>query len=262
MARRRCPGSDESAASPALVGRATEHELRAGVELGHLTCKSGRERPIVGVEAHDQVARAHRQAVVQRIHESAVPLVSENPQAFVGNSRRELLARLVGRAVIDDDQFEIGEGLAEDAVDRLADRTAAVEDGKEHRDAGVPARGSDCCDRRRGTCRRRPTPPSLETRDKAATSGLPARSLLRSQPQRSCCVTASSPDVAEARGVDGSDPFQACRRVGHRPQLRRVLVEGVLGTLKSIAVTAVRTARITVPGDERPIDARRRQPGS
>ena len=75
-------------------------------------------------------------------------------------------------------------------------------------------------------------------------------------------MAVSSLDIADARGIDSSDPLQAGRSAGHRTQLGRVLVERVLSTLESIEVTAVRPPDVAVPRDERAIDAGRRQSSS
>jgi hypothetical protein len=49
--------------------------------------------------------------------------------------RAEQLRRTIGRAVVDDQELEVGEALGQDALNGLAHELFTIEDGHEHGDA-------------------------------------------------------------------------------------------------------------------------------
>ena len=67
-----------------------------------------------------------------RIVRNEINLVANDSHARIGD-RVEDLARLVGRGVIDDQEFEISEALAENAIDCTAEMTCSIVHRHEYR---------------------------------------------------------------------------------------------------------------------------------
>ena len=63
-----------------------------------------------------------------------VPVVRDDAEPWIAGASRQFGGRLIGRAIVDDDQLEVREGLGEDAVDGPSDELAAVEHRHQYRD--------------------------------------------------------------------------------------------------------------------------------
>src|SRR5262249_16689146 len=108
---------------------------------------------------------------VERRAETELRLVPQDAQPWI-RDRGEQLGRCVGRAVVDDEEFEVGDGLAEDAVDSDGDVRLGVVRREHDRDEWRRRRTHGARSRRTGTpnsrtrvlasrgCRRRAFRPS------------------------------------------------------------------------------------------------------
>ena len=98
---------------------------------------------VVGVEKRQELARRRVERRVARSRLAAV-ILPNHPDARVADAVCDR-ARSVGRAVIDDDQFPIGEGLRDEAVDRAPDKTFRIERGHHDAHAAWPQVGWPRC---------------------------------------------------------------------------------------------------------------------
>ena len=95
-----------------------------------------RQQPVVGVEEDEQLAVALADAGVAGGREAEVLLAdAADAGEALGDS-----ARVVGRAVVDDDDLDLGVGLREDALDRLVEVAGLAEAGDDDRDQRRPTR--------------------------------------------------------------------------------------------------------------------------
>ena len=107
-----------------------------GIEKGHLTRQPFGSGDIVAVEHGDVFAACQIQPAIARPGNAPVPGIASHANARISVSGDDLQTA-IGRAVIDDQQFEIGEGLRQDAVDRLRDIAFLIIDGDEHSDLRI-----------------------------------------------------------------------------------------------------------------------------
>jgi hypothetical protein len=87
---------------------------------------------IVGIEKRDELVRREVEAEITCEWHAEIDLVANDSHARIGD-RVEDLARLVGRGVIDDQEFEISEALAENAIDCTAEMTCSIVHRHEYR---------------------------------------------------------------------------------------------------------------------------------
>ena len=94
------------------------------------------EGRVVGVHARDVATASLVESAIQRCGETELRLVPEHAHSRIRESV-ERAPRSVGGAVVDDDELEIGDGLAQDAEERRPNERLAVvhgdEDGDERR---------------------------------------------------------------------------------------------------------------------------------
>ena len=80
---------------------------------------------VVGIKKRDPLALRLPQSAVARQGGAAVALVLDIPDPLVGK-RRDDGVGIVGRTVVDDDQFPVRVGLRQNRPDRLADQRGGV----------------------------------------------------------------------------------------------------------------------------------------
>ena len=111
---------------------AGQRGVRMRVERRHERFKEDGRAIIVGGGPGEQFAARDLKTIVQRHGQTLVRLVDDShPRVSNG---AEILPRPVGRTVIDDDQFEVGEGLRQHAGDRAGQELCVIEAGQDHRD--------------------------------------------------------------------------------------------------------------------------------
>ncbi len=119
---------------PALVevgdSRAHDGRMRVGAKPLDLTLEPLGQRDVVRVEAGDVLAARFVEPAVERGGETALPVVAQHGEARVVDLR-EHGGRLVGRRVVDREQLEVAERLAQHAVDGLAQKARVVVNGEE-----------------------------------------------------------------------------------------------------------------------------------
>jgi hypothetical protein len=115
-------------------GAADYAEPRVLQQPRHLRLEPARERRVVCVEPGDERSLRERDASVQRGRIAAVRRMDDPDPRIRGRVRVEDRGRVVGRAVVDDDQLPGVERLAEDAVDRLPQVRGPVAHGRDHGD--------------------------------------------------------------------------------------------------------------------------------
>jgi hypothetical protein len=117
-----------------LSGRGAQqpHVRMRGQERGlpHQTFGQGH---VVGVDPRDQRRPGRSQSTIQRRRLSAARL-RQDGQAPVAD-RGQTARRTVGRAIVHDDELEVGQRLAQDAPERLVEPRLAVVHGHHHRHA-------------------------------------------------------------------------------------------------------------------------------
>ena len=110
-------------------------EVRPGVEQGDLPLEAVGQREIVGVHPRDQRRAGERHAVAKCPGEAGVFLADDTDTRIAPRVVGQDRARAVGRAVVDDDEFEIAERLLEDAFDRIGQMFLAIVDRHDDRNA-------------------------------------------------------------------------------------------------------------------------------
>ena len=124
-----------------LENRASDdRKARVRPELRNLPPEAVRQRHVVGIEARDVAARRRVECPIERRGEAEALVVPQDDQPGVVDLAEDL-ARPVGRAVVDDDQLEVGERLAEDTREREAQVTSRVVGRHEHGDERRGAHG-------------------------------------------------------------------------------------------------------------------------
>lgn len=100
-----------------------------------------RQRDIVRIHARDQIAARLRDAVVQAGGDASIDPVAEQPDTCIQVTIPFEEGRgAVRRTVIDDDELEIGQSLAQYAVDRLGAVEYPIVDRHDHADHGLRGR--------------------------------------------------------------------------------------------------------------------------
>ena len=107
------------------VVRVLGEELKLGGELVRMP-------PIVGVLDGDERAARVPDRPVSRVP-SAIALVATHRDARIGD-RLQALARIIGRTIVDDDDFEIADRLVEHALNSFLDERRVVIRGENDRD--------------------------------------------------------------------------------------------------------------------------------
>ncbi len=100
-------------------GGADDADRRRRAQAGELALEPPRKRHVVRVEPRDVAPACLVETAVQRAREPGRRVVSEHAEPRV-HEPGEDLRRRVGRRVVDDEHLEIGEGLAESALDGRA----------------------------------------------------------------------------------------------------------------------------------------------
>src|SRR5712692_534521 len=72
--------------------------------------------------------------MIEGLDETSVAFMTDDPQTNINDFAKDV-RRLIGGAIVDNEQFEIIERLAQHAVDRLAERCSRVVSWKQHRDS-------------------------------------------------------------------------------------------------------------------------------
>ena len=120
---------------------ADEAELHIRLQQREAAVEPVREGDVVGVHAGDVATSRFLEPAVQRPRQAKLLLVAQHAQPRVVDAVEER-GRVVGREVVDDEQLEVGDALAKDAVERSAEEALAVVDGDQHGDQwrrhGVP----------------------------------------------------------------------------------------------------------------------------
>ena len=91
------------------------------------------QRNVVGVETGDEAPLCFGEPAVEREGQSRLLVIRDHAQARVAHSR-EQRRRLVRGSVIDDDQLEVVDGLAQDARHGLAEEARVVANGQQDGD--------------------------------------------------------------------------------------------------------------------------------
>ena len=128
------PGRAGGTAEPpsqTTSGRPHDGDIRPGPQKRHLTCEALRVVHVVGVGASHQLGVGQLQ---RGPHGGRHPLVgsSDDPQSTIGAGAQESGA-LVGRAIVDGQQGEVGVRLAEHALEGRAQIGRRVVDRHDHR---------------------------------------------------------------------------------------------------------------------------------
>ena len=120
---------------PALVevdhGRADCGDRGLHAQPLDLALEPGVQRDVVRVEPRNVSTVGRFEPAVERRRQPEQRLVAENGQPAVRETSEHVRGR-VRRRIVDRDQFEIVERLAEHALDRLADEGCVVVDGHQH----------------------------------------------------------------------------------------------------------------------------------
>ena len=91
------------------------------------------QRNVVGVETGDVASACFGEPAVERGGQSRLLVVREHAKARVADCR-EQPRRLVRGSVVDDDQLQVVDGLAQDALHGLAEEARVVVDGQKDGD--------------------------------------------------------------------------------------------------------------------------------
>ena len=108
-----------AAEKPAVAGH--DVDFRLPREDGQLLGEVGRLPDVVAVENGDEVAAADGERHVARRRNSAVRLLQQPDARIAGGQAPHGLVGRVGRAVVDDQQLPVGNGLRLDGINRRAD---------------------------------------------------------------------------------------------------------------------------------------------
>ena len=183
-----------------------------------LRCEPVGKRRVVGVHPSDIAPASLVERAIERSGEPELLVVAEHAHARIVE-RRERLGRAVRGAVVDDDQLEVGHGLAQDAQQRRPDERLAVvhgdEDGDERRGrhgrvvAYGPCRGSF---RRSTSSSRR----SEERTSSAASSTRWRRRTIRARACSSSTRTTTSGSSRSRRGARARGRPSAAPSAGSR----------------------------------------------
>ena len=104
---------------------ADKDKLGVGIEQRDTRFEPGRQPVVVMVEGGDIGPAQLAEAIVARADDTQILRRAHNTQPGIVASRKNV-ERIVARTVIDDDELEITEGLAEDAVNGIFDKTTCV----------------------------------------------------------------------------------------------------------------------------------------
>ena len=117
--------------SEKLHAAGTEIDVRMGLQIVHLGLEPFRQGDVVAVHPGDKPALGHVHPDVQDIGQTLIPLphVSDDPGIVIPVQD---VFRIIGRTVVQDNQFEIGETLGQHAVDRLLQIGRRLVDGHQY----------------------------------------------------------------------------------------------------------------------------------
>ena len=111
---------------------AHDRDTGCGPHARELALESPRERDVVGIEPGDIPAARLVEPAVQRRCQAQALVVPQHAQARVADLVEDR-GRRVLRAVVDDEQLEVGHALAQDALERCPDVALTVRDGEQNR---------------------------------------------------------------------------------------------------------------------------------
>ncbi|MDQ0838624.1 hypothetical protein QFZ54_002408 [Sphingomonas faeni] len=111
---------------------AQQHGSGMRVEIRDLTGQAIGATDVVVIQRGDIAPARLGEPAIAGEHRAAVPRHLDQSDARIGPGTHHV-ARIVGRAVVDDDHLEIGEGLRLEAGERLSDQTGAVIRGPSRR---------------------------------------------------------------------------------------------------------------------------------
>jgi hypothetical protein len=104
------------------------------VELALESVASG---DVVRVHSRDEGSSGFGEALVESNHQSTVWGPSHSNSIVAVCKVREDSRRVIRRTVVEGQEFEIAEGLGEDALDRLFEVSAGLIDRHQHRDLRI-----------------------------------------------------------------------------------------------------------------------------
>lgn len=108
-----------------------------GVQVGHKLLEHGGRHAVVVRGPGEVFAASFAKSSVQRTREFEVVLVVDDADTTIGiGIPLHYLQRVVRRAVVDDDEFPVGKGLADNTLDGLCQETCAVIAGEDDGDGG------------------------------------------------------------------------------------------------------------------------------
>lgn len=112
---------------------ASEGHLHAmSLEIGDLRAELKREKKIIGVEICDVLAvRARKAEIAGRAHSMILAIRMSKIANLRGHPRRGhpcYFGALVGRAIVDEEEFPVGVVLRENAIDRLLQERLLVQE--------------------------------------------------------------------------------------------------------------------------------------
>ena len=129
---------------------ADEAHLGLRVEHRHLLRQPLRSAPVIVVDAGHVLTARLRQPTVERGHLPELSLVPEQADPVIVE-RPDDSGRPIGARVVDDHELEVGERLAQDALDRLPHVRLTVVDGEQHRHLRVHRTAAAARNRRRAS---------------------------------------------------------------------------------------------------------------
>jgi len=97
-------------------------------EIGHLHLEPVGQGHVVSVHPRDELATGQQQPLVQGRHQSPIRSADEVDPRILFGIPLEDLGRAVGRAVVDDQELEVGLRLRQNALDGLGHVTLRVVD--------------------------------------------------------------------------------------------------------------------------------------
>jgi hypothetical protein len=114
-------------------GSAHDRDRRRAADPRQLELQSPRQRHVVRIQPGDVRPTRHVEATVERTREAELDVAAQDSEPGIVD-RGEDIVRPIGRRVVDDDEFELREGLSEDARERRSDIRRAVVHGEEDGD--------------------------------------------------------------------------------------------------------------------------------
>ncbi len=125
-----------------LDSGADGHAVRVSAEVGHLPLEPVGQGDVVGVHPGGELAPGQPKHLIEGDDEPGVRPTDQADAGVPGGVLPEDRRRPVGRAVVDDQELEVGERLTEDALDRLGHVPLGVVHRHQHVDGRRRAHSS------------------------------------------------------------------------------------------------------------------------